>query len=216
MTRWRNYFSQLLNVHGAKDVRQAEIHTAEQLVPEPSAFEIELGIEKVKNHKPPGTDQIPAELCRAGGKTILYKIHKLINSILNKENLLEERKESIIVPIYKKGDKTYCINYWGILFLSTTYKILSNILLSRLTPYAEEMFRDQCGFRRNRSNTDHMFCIRQILWKKWECNEVVHQLFTEFKKVYDSVRRKVLHKNLFEFSSPMNPVRPIQMCLNDR
>ena len=48
MTRWKNYFSQLLNVHGAKDVRQGEIHTAEPLVPEPSVFEVELAIEKLK------------------------------------------------------------------------------------------------------------------------------------------------------------------------
>jgi len=52
MARWRNYFSQLLNVHGV-DVRQAEIHTAEPLVPEPSAFGVELAIEKLKvtNHQ---------------------------------------------------------------------------------------------------------------------------------------------------------------------
>ena len=62
MSRWKNYFSQLLNVHGAKDVRQEEIHTAEPLVPEPSATEVELAIEKPKNHKSPGIDQIPAEL----------------------------------------------------------------------------------------------------------------------------------------------------------
>jgi len=54
MTRWRNYFSQLLNVHGPKDVRQEEIHTAEPLVPKPSAFEVELAIEKLKSHKSPG------------------------------------------------------------------------------------------------------------------------------------------------------------------
>ena len=51
MTRWRNSLSQLFNVHGAKDVRQADIHTAEPLVPEPSAFEVELAIEKLKSHK---------------------------------------------------------------------------------------------------------------------------------------------------------------------
>jgi hypothetical protein len=67
MTRWRNYFSQLLNVHGAKDVRQAEIHTAEPLVPEPSASEIEFAIEKLKRHKSPGIDQIPAELIKTRG-----------------------------------------------------------------------------------------------------------------------------------------------------
>jgi len=53
--------------------------------------------------------------------------------------LLEEWKEPIIVPIYKKGDKTNCSNYRGISLLSSTYNILSNILLSRLTPYAEEI-----------------------------------------------------------------------------
>jgi len=60
VARWRNYFSQLFIVHGVKDVRQAEIHTAEPLVPEPSASEVELAIDKLKCHKPPGIDQILA------------------------------------------------------------------------------------------------------------------------------------------------------------
>ena len=45
--------------------------------------------------------------------------------------LPEEWKESIIVPIHKKGDKTDCNNYRAISLLPTTYEILSNILLSR-------------------------------------------------------------------------------------
>jgi len=44
-----------------------------------------------------------------------------------------------MVPMYKKGDKTDCSNYRGLSSLSTTFKILSSILLSRLTPYAEEI-----------------------------------------------------------------------------
>jgi hypothetical protein len=44
MARWRNYFSQVLNVHGVNNVRQAEIHTAEPLVPEPSVLEVEMAI----------------------------------------------------------------------------------------------------------------------------------------------------------------------------
>jgi hypothetical protein len=59
---WRNFFSQLLNIHGVNDVRLREIHTAEILVPETSAFEVELAIKKVISHKSPGIDQIPAEL----------------------------------------------------------------------------------------------------------------------------------------------------------
>ena len=121
------------------------------------------------------------------------EIHKLINSIWKKEKLPEEWKESIIVPIHKKGDKKDYNNYRGI--LPTTYKILSNILLSRLVPYAKEIIGDhQCGFWRNRSNIDNIFFIRQMLEKKWEYNEEVHQLFIDFKKAYDSVRKEVLYE----------------------
>jgi hypothetical protein len=63
--------------HGVDDVRQAEVHTAEPLVPEPSAFEVEVAVEKLKRHKSPGTDRIPAELIKAGGRTIQGAIHKL-------------------------------------------------------------------------------------------------------------------------------------------
>ena len=58
------------------------------------------------SHISPGIDQIPAELIKEGGRTIRYQIHKLIVSLWNKEELPVEQKESIIVPIHKKGDKT--------------------------------------------------------------------------------------------------------------
>jgi hypothetical protein len=76
---------------------------------------------------------------KAGGSTIHCAIHKLIIAIWNKEELPEEWKELVIVLIHKKGDKTDCNNYRGISLLPTTYKILSNILLTRLIPYAEEI-----------------------------------------------------------------------------
>jgi hypothetical protein len=96
------------------------------------AFEVEMVIEKFKAHKSPDIDQIPVELVKAGGRTIRYEIQKLINYIWNKEELPEEWKKSIILRIYRKGDKTDFSNYRGISLLSNTYKLLSNILLSRL------------------------------------------------------------------------------------
>jgi hypothetical protein len=83
-------------------------------------LEVELAIEKLKSHKSPGIDQIPAELIKAGGRTIRGAIHKLIIAIWNKEELPEEWKESIKVPIHKKGDKTDCNNYRGISLLPNT------------------------------------------------------------------------------------------------
>jgi hypothetical protein len=117
LNRWKNFFNQALNVHGFHNVRQMDIHTAEPLVPEPSLVEVEIAIRKLKSYKSPGTDQIPAELIKAGSEILCSEIHKLICPIWNKEELPQRWKESIIVPIYKKGDKTDYNNYGGI-FLS--------------------------------------------------------------------------------------------------
>jgi hypothetical protein len=130
-----------------------KIHRAEPLVSDPSPFEVEISIAKLKKeYKSPGNDQIPAELIQAKGETLQCDIHKLINFIWSKEELPEQWKVSIILPIYKKGDKTDCSNYRGVSLLSTSYKFLFNILLSRLSPYVYEIIGDhQCGLRRRNS-----------------------------------------------------------------
>jgi hypothetical protein len=62
----------------------------------------------LKSYKSPGSDGIPAELIQAGGEILRSKSHKLIKSIWNKEELPDQWKDSIIVPVHKKGDKTDC------------------------------------------------------------------------------------------------------------
>jgi hypothetical protein len=55
----------------------------------------------------------------------------------------------------------------------------------------------------NRSTTDWIFCIHQILEKKWEYNETVCQLFIDFKKYYVSIRREVLYNIVIDFGVSM-------------
>jgi hypothetical protein len=90
---------------------------AEPLIPEPSLVKVEIAIGKLKSYKSLGTDQIPAKLIKTGGETLYSKINRLICSMWNKEELPQQWKESVIVPIYTKGDKTDCNNYQGISFL---------------------------------------------------------------------------------------------------
>jgi hypothetical protein len=54
LTRWKNYFSQLLNVHSFSDVKQIEIHTAEPFVPDPSPSEVEDSIMMALGEKKSG------------------------------------------------------------------------------------------------------------------------------------------------------------------
>jgi hypothetical protein len=101
-------------------------------VPQPNAFEVEMAIENLKNTNRQVFYKIPPELIKTGGRKFRL-VSILIISICNKE-LPEEWKESIILPIYKKGDKKDCSNYRGIPLVITTYQILSSTLQSRLTP----------------------------------------------------------------------------------
>ncbi|KAJ4440904.1 hypothetical protein ANN_10751 [Periplaneta americana] len=102
---------------------------------------------------------------------------------------------------------------WYILILIL---ILIPNYIRRLTPYVDEIIGDHhCGFRRNRSTIDQIFCIRQIMEKKWEYKGTVHQLFIDFKKAHDSVKREVLYDILIEFGIPKKLVRLIKMCLSE-
>jgi hypothetical protein len=97
---------------------------------------------------------------------------------------------------------------------STSYKILFTILLSRLTPYADEIIGDHQGrIRHNRSTTDHIFYIRQILERKWKYNGTVHQLFRpiDVEKAYDLVRREALYNILIKFGIPRKLLGLIKM-----
>jgi predicted nucleic acid-binding protein len=111
------------------------IYIAEPLVPVPSPLQVENVTVRKKMHKSPDIYQIPAKLIQAGGKTLHSEIHELINSIWSKEELPDQWKKSII-PVYGRAKKlTVVITYFGISLLSASYKILFNILISRLSPH---------------------------------------------------------------------------------
>jgi hypothetical protein len=78
LNRWKNFFNQVLNIHEVHNVRQKDIHTAEPLMPEPSLFEVEIPVGKLKSYKSPGIDLILAKMIKARGETLCSEIQKLI------------------------------------------------------------------------------------------------------------------------------------------
>ena len=106
-----------------------------RLVPEPSAFEVEMVIEKLKRNISAGINQTPANCLKQGVEQFARRSINLLIIFRLRRNCLksEERRGSIIVPIYKTGDKTECNKYRGITLLSTTYKISPNILLQKIS-----------------------------------------------------------------------------------
>ena len=103
-------------------------------------------------------------MIKAEGRTIPYEIRKLIISISNEVEVPQEWKESIILPIYNKGEKRDCSNYRGNQFANYVRNFILHFLL-RLTPYSEEIIEDHpCEFRRNSSTTAFVKYLRKN-WK---------------------------------------------------
>jgi hypothetical protein len=108
------------------------------------------------------------------------------------------------------------VNSCGISLLSTSYKISTNLLLSRLSPNRGEIIEDHhVGLEVDQISRSDFLHSSDAGEKKWEYNATVHLLFIDFKKAYDLVRMEVLHNILIEFGAPMKCVRPIKMCLNE-
>lgn len=150
---FKNYYKTLLNktAFTPSNATNIQYSTAEPCISNPSRLEINWSINKLKNNKAPGESNVVAELFKNSGESLKNEIWKIINLIWEKEILPEEWNLSILCPVFKKGDVLDTKNYRGISLLDTCYKVLSIILLERITPYAEEILgRYQCGFRKGR------------------------------------------------------------------
>ncbi|XP_072765165.1 uncharacterized protein [Anoplolepis gracilipes] len=99
---------------------------------------LEMAIHKLKNRKAPGPDSIGNELLKYGGGALTKELHSFFNKILTHKEVPQEWRESITIPIFKKGEKTNPKNCRGISLLSTTAKLMIKIISDERTGFAEE------------------------------------------------------------------------------
>jgi hypothetical protein len=113
----------------------------------PTLEEVSSAIKSLKNNRAPGSDGLPAEHFKYAGPDLVRSMYQIIEKIWIEEKIPGEWRNCIITPTFKKGDKMEYSNYRGISVLNVAYKILSNILCTRLKPYMENTIgKYQCGF----------------------------------------------------------------------
>jgi len=136
----------------------------------------------------------------------------LILKIWEKEALPADWKNSIICPIYIKGDRMQCKNYRPITLLNVTYKIFATILCNRLSEIMEGKLGEyQVGFQPNRSTVDNIFILRQMYEKYYEYNIELHDIFIDFNQAFDSINRSTVIKVLKEMKIPGKIVSLVNM-----
>ena len=98
-------------------------------------------------------------------------------------------------PYLKKSDKLDRNNYRGNTLLDIVYKVFSNVLNERLKKITDNVLGEyQCGFCKNRSTSDQIFIIRQMMEKHYEHNRDLHMLLMDFKQAFDSIDRYKLYQ----------------------
>jgi len=160
---WKEYFDKLLNTEkpralikkkGNKEISEVEV---EELATE----DVKKAIRNLKNNKVVGTDGIHPELIKYGGNKLLNRMYELVRQIWEEERIAEEWKDTIIVPIHKRGDRDRCENYTGIALGNAAYKVLWNLIFGKIKPYIEKVMGDyKKGFRDGRSVIDNIFALK--------------------------------------------------------
>jgi len=209
---FKEMFEKLLNQPN-ENITALEYTSVEQLCEKPSEEEVKIGIDMLKNGKAPGDDEIVSEYLKKGGQGLLNQLHKLMNTIWEHEEIPEAWRISIICPVHKKGDIMEFENYRGISLLNTTYKLLSNILLTRINPYIKEIIGEyQAGFMKGKSTIDQIHIVKQVVEKSHEFDKDIHLLFIDFRAAYDSINRDKLWEVMGQLGIPAKLIRLIKAC----
>ena len=109
------------------------------------------------SRKATGPDEVPAELFKAGGETVLDRMHRICVAIWETGEWPEEWTFSTFIPLPKKGDLKQCANYRTIALVSHVRMILLRIILERIRVKTEtEIADEQVGFRQGRGTKDQI------------------------------------------------------------
>ena len=100
--------------------------------------EMESAISHLKGGKSAGDDQIISEFLSCGKNELKHVLVLLFNNLYEEGYFPEEWATGIIVPIYKKGDRSLPTNYRGITLTSTMSKLFTHILNQRLLQWSEK------------------------------------------------------------------------------
>ena len=116
MERWREHFEEVLNVPTeTTDLPEGcniEANKIEEIDTTPIRDEeVKKAIQKMKNGKSPGIDNINAELLKESLSHSTLELTSLFNRIISEQEVPTDWKRSLIVKIPKKGDLTICDNY---------------------------------------------------------------------------------------------------------
>lgn len=209
------YFNMLLNKpQFANNIEYAVLkRTNIELDREIDVREIQDVLNETKENKAPGMDRVPYEFLKYSSHQFLTELARQYNRIYESGQLDNIMQESVIFPIYKKGDINTPSNYRGISFMNTMAKIFMGIVNNRLKKWISDyniLKEFQAGFRPGYSTVDNVYNLASIVHCKLSERKKVYAFFVDFSAAFDMVPRQLLIYKLHEIGISTKMVYLIQ------
>ena len=205
--QWYDHFKHLLEQEQDNnniDLGEFEGEHNEHLNRPISVEEVSLAIKKLKLKKSSGPDGIVGEFLRFSPDFTVPFFVKFLNALFDRGIYPDRWNESIILPLYKKGNRSEPGNYRGISLCNVGSKVYSSIINNRLQQWATEnnvTGEHQAGFKKNYSTIDHMFTLLACVQKQFNSNSnrKLYVAFIDFEKAFDSINRHILWRVLLKY-----------------
>jgi hypothetical protein len=170
--------------------------------------DVQLAIDKTSLGKAAGSDGLFAEFFHYGSKSIVPWLMKMFNNIIQQQDIPADWKNTLICPIYKKGDHTVAANYRPIAITSACRRIYEKCVFNRLiSEHTHKLADTQCG----RNCQQHIFTLHEALISK-PC----HSVFLDQAAAYDSVNRNLLWIKLRDqFQIPETTIDILKVLFDD-
>ena len=207
--RWREYTEDLYK----RDANISEFYGANEYVEEASITkeEVRKAINSLSNGKSPGSDELPIELFKNLEEEAIEVLTAVCQQIWIKGVWPERWKESVYIPIPKKGDSRVCSNNRTIALISHASKVMLKVIQHRLEKHMErEMSIEQAGFRKGRGTRDQIANLRWIMERSREFQRPIYMCFIDYSKAFDCVDHPTLWNMMREMGIPAHMIQVIR------
>ena len=212
---WQNHYKRLMSRgHRSRKARKycrrlrhdRSTPTRQTLNEDISMGEILEALARMRTHKAPGEDGIPAEMLKvvsaAPDSKMGQALLRLVNFQWNRQVVPKKWQSSQMVSIPKQGDLTDMNNYRGISLMATSLKILMIIISNRLNSEFEScgLFTPaQAGFRKAEECATQVACLQELAQRRMIEKCRTYLVFVDFRKAYDMVPHKTLFAKLSKY-----------------
>ena len=168
-------------------------------------------------NKASGPDNIPIRLLKECANSIAPSLTCLFNKSLEHGILPLEWKLSNIIPLHKKGDKSFVEHYRAISLMCVVAKVMERCIYNRLIVHIQNLISDaQHGFVRGKSCTGQLLSVLHRISENLDLGKQTDIVYLDIAKAFDTVDHQLLLKNLCRFGLAGNTLKWFRNYLSGR